>query len=413
MDITSYFQSRVRCLTPATIALAVMAGPEENFIGSCCPVARIFMLVPPISITSTFIIEVSRYIDEDNHGEVGSRLAAKVRSSRNSTCWQLSAVVHHQPVAFQHRRISRVLIEIAQCWIIETGAVEQVGAGLGHHRDQTEMNKFRRLFANDMDAEQSHVVLAEDQFQQTAFIADNLAARIIGITRPTDHVADALRLQRLFGFTSHARLWNRVNAGRQHRCDHVFVVKLERDAYREARLFHARRGERRCPNNITRRENMRNLRATMRIHLDQTAFTRCETSRGEIEIGRIALASGSDEHVVHCDGRAGGERERYFSVRRRIAPHDFFFPDKMHTRRRHRTLDVFRNLAIEKTEERIASVNEMHLNTERGKRAGIFSADYPRADDSECFRKCADLQNFVRVMHVRMLEWELRRTHWR
>jgi hypothetical protein len=45
-----------------------------------------------------------------DRGEVGSRLAAKVCSSRNSPCWQLSAVVHHQPVAFQHRRISRVLI---------------------------------------------------------------------------------------------------------------------------------------------------------------------------------------------------------------------------------------------------------------------------------------------------------------
>ena len=136
------------------------------------------------------------------------------------------------------------------------------------------MNKLGRLFANDMDAEQSHVVLPKDQFQQTTFIADNLAARIIGITRPTNDVADALRLQRLFGFTSHARLRNRVNAGRQNRCDHVFVVKLERDAYREARLFHARRGERRCTNNITRRENMRNLSATMRIHFHQTAFTR-------------------------------------------------------------------------------------------------------------------------------------------
>src|SRR5213596_2591391 len=53
----------------------------------------------------------------------------------------------------------------------------------------------------------------------------------------------------------------------------------------------------------------------------------------------------------------------------------------------------------------------MYLDAKRGKRAGIFSADYPRADDSKCFRKCADLENFVRVMHARMLEWELRGTH--
>ena len=273
------------------------------------------------------------------------------------------------------------------------------------------MNKFGRLFANDMDAEQSHVVLPKDQLQQTAFIADNLAARIIGITRPTDDVADALRLQRLFGFTSHARLRNRVNAGRQNRCDHVFVVKLERDAYREARLFHARRSERRCTNNITCRENMRHFGAILRVHFHQTAFTRRETCRGEIQIGRIALASGSDEHVVHCDGRSGGERERYFPVRRRIAPHHFFFPDKIHAVSDHRALDVFRNLAIEKREQRVTPVDEMYLDAKRGKRAGIFSADYPRADDSECFRKCADLENFVRVMHARMLEWELRGTH--
>ena len=32
------------------------------------------------------------------------------------------------------------------------------------------MNKFGRMFATDMDAEQSHVVLPKDQFQKTAFI---------------------------------------------------------------------------------------------------------------------------------------------------------------------------------------------------------------------------------------------------
>src|SRR6266513_6487711 len=123
MDITSYFQSRLRCLTPATIALAVMVGPEGNFIGSCCPVARIFTLVPPISNTSTFIIEVPRHIGEDNRGEVGSRLAAKVRSSRNSPCWQLSAVVHDEALLLQYRFIGRILIYISERWVVEAGAI--------------------------------------------------------------------------------------------------------------------------------------------------------------------------------------------------------------------------------------------------------------------------------------------------
>src|SRR6266480_8131122 len=110
MAITSYFQSRVCFLTPATITLAVMVGPDGNFLGSCCPVANIFTLVPPTSITSTFIIEVPRRIGEDNRGEVGSRLAAKVRSSRNSPCWQLSAVVRDEALLLQYRFIGRILI---------------------------------------------------------------------------------------------------------------------------------------------------------------------------------------------------------------------------------------------------------------------------------------------------------------
>src|SRR5205085_12343263 len=80
-----------------------------------------------LAITSTFMIEVPRHIGQDTRGEVGSRLAAKVPSSRNSPCWQMSAIVHDQPVAFQHRRISRVLIELAQRWIFETVRLNRSG----------------------------------------------------------------------------------------------------------------------------------------------------------------------------------------------------------------------------------------------------------------------------------------------
>ncbi len=54
MEITSYFQSAVSFLTPATIRRGVSLGPEGNFRGSAWPVASIFTLVPPMSITSTF-----------------------------------------------------------------------------------------------------------------------------------------------------------------------------------------------------------------------------------------------------------------------------------------------------------------------------------------------------------------------
>ena len=55
----------------------------------------------------------------------------------------------------------------------------------------------------------------------------------------------------------------------------------------------------------------------------------------------------------------------------------------MHASRDHRALDVFGNFAIEKTEERVAPVNEMHRNAQRSEGAGIFGADHASADDCQ------------------------------
>src|ERR1700721_1553470 len=54
--MTSYFQSWVNSLTPSTIWSGVNLGPEANFRGSVCPIARIFTLCPPTSTTSTFAV---------------------------------------------------------------------------------------------------------------------------------------------------------------------------------------------------------------------------------------------------------------------------------------------------------------------------------------------------------------------
>ena len=67
---------------------------------------------------------------------------------------------------------------------------------------------------------------------------------------------------------------------------------------------------------------------------------------------------------------------------------------------------------IEETEERIASVDQMHLDAESVESTGIFRTDHARPHNRESFWERADLENFVRVMHARMLERKLGRTHW-
>ena len=156
---------------------------------------------------------------------------------------------------------------------------------------------------------------------------------------------------------------------------------------------------------------MRHLGAALRIHFDQATFARCETGSGQIKIGGVALAPGRNEHIAHRKRRAGGQREGHVARPRRIAARHFFFPDKMHAGRGHRALDVFGNFAIKKCEKRIASVNEMHLNSERGESAGIFRTDHAGADNGQSLRERADLENFVGIMHAGMLERKLRRAH--
>src|SRR5512132_347419 len=53
MDTRPYFHPLERRWTPDTMRCGVRFGPETNFRGSFCPVARIFTWVPPTSMTRT------------------------------------------------------------------------------------------------------------------------------------------------------------------------------------------------------------------------------------------------------------------------------------------------------------------------------------------------------------------------
>jgi hypothetical protein len=83
----------------------------------------------------------------------------------------------------------------------------------------------------------------------------------------------------------------------------------------------------------------------------------------------------------------------------------------MHASRGHSALDVFGNFTIEKTEERIASIDQMHFDAESSKSAGILRADHARADNRQSFRQHADLENLARIVHAGMLEGKLCRAH--
>ena len=85
----------------------------------------------------------------------------------------------------------------------------------------------------------------------------------------------------------------------------------------------------------------------------------------------------------------------------------------MNPRSHHSAFDGLGDFVIEKRKQRVASIDQMHFDTKRGKGAGILRADHACAYHRHGFGQHANLKNFVRIVHAWMLERELRRTHGR
>ena len=95
-------------------------------------------------------------------------------------------------LTLQQRVVSGVLVELAQRRVVEARAIEQVGAGFGEHREQSALDDLGRLLADDVDAEQPHVVSPEQQFQEARVVADDAPARVVRVARPARDEVHAL-----------------------------------------------------------------------------------------------------------------------------------------------------------------------------------------------------------------------------
>ena len=108
----------------------------------------------------------------------------------------------------------------------------------------------------------------------------------------------------------------------------------------------------------------------------------------------------------HDERRARGKREDDIAGLRCVAGGDALLPMKLHAVRRHRLGEGAGDFRVEKRHQRVAAIDEMHLDAERGEGAGVFAADHAAADDDELLRHRRELEDFVRVVHAVVLEAE-------
>ena len=93
----------------------------------------------------------------------------------------------------------------------------------------------------------------------------------------------------------------------------------------------------------------------------------------------------------------------------RVAGRDLLLPVKVHAIFDHRRFENLRDLLVEERHQAVTTIDQVHLDPERGEGAGIFAANDAAADDDELLRHRLELEDLVGIVDAVVVERELRR----
>src|SRR6185503_11729483 len=98
-----------------------------------------------------------------------------------------------------------------------------------------------------------------------------------------------------------------------------------------------------------------------RIDVEVAPLVGGESGRLQAEILDDRASAGRHQHGVRAERRAGGQREPYRAARGRPTGGHALTPAESNAERGHRPREDPRNLAVEKWEQGLAAVDEVHL----------------------------------------------------
>src|SRR5258706_5470064 len=130
------------------------------------------------------------------------------------------------------------------------------------------MHQLRGIFSQYVDAEQLHVLPSKEKFEKTTSITDDTTAYGILVRRPSDHVLNALLLERFLCCAHHAGFRDGVNPGGQTPGNFSTDFQLERVTHCTSRLLHTRGSQCRKPDHIACRVDMRNGGLVVLVHMN-------------------------------------------------------------------------------------------------------------------------------------------------
>src|SRR5262249_53604750 len=134
-----------------------------------------------------------------------------------------------------------------------------------------DVNDFRGLFAQDVDAEELHVIGTKKQFQKAGTVADDLAAGIGRVGRLTGHIGDTLGGQAFLGFAGHGTLGDGVNAIGEDPRQPLAVFQIEGVDHGNAGLLHRGGGQGRVADDVPGGIDVGNAGLVILIDVDPAA----------------------------------------------------------------------------------------------------------------------------------------------
>src|SRR6185312_8749993 len=192
-------------------------------------------------------------------------------------------------------------ITFREGWIVEDRIDEVVQRSAESHDGLPDVQQLAGALADDVHAEQRVRLAMEDELEAAGGVAADLPARDLAVVGYADFVRHIFLGELFFGLADEADLRNGVDAVgiKAGVGEDGFVT--EGAGGGDAALLHGDGCERREPDHISGRENIRNLGAEVLVDWNAAALVGLKADGGEVQLVHIALAAYGIEQRVASD----------------------------------------------------------------------------------------------------------------
>src|ERR1700686_532521 len=259
------------------------------------------------------------------------------------------------------------------------------------------VHDLRRSFPNNVDAQQFKRIRIKQNLQQTLIVAQHLPFRQFRIARQTALIRSLAARQLLLGSAHHRYFRNGVDAVRnQIRWQPVGLA--EHVTTRQPPLLHRSTGQRRKPNHVPRRVNVRDRGLKIFVHRQFAALVRRQTRRLDFHLVAVGMPSNRVQQRLPANLLSALQRRKHFVPLRVKANQHYFLPHPEHRSQLPQLeAQALHDFPVHKIQQRRTLVEQRYLHPQRREHGRVFQPDNARAHHNQFPRYLLDKVHLVRI----------------